>query len=210
MGSDRLPSAKKRLHLNDEPREGQVPGVAGGITEGLFDAQQLVVLRDAFSLRAGAPVLIWPLPTATARSAMVVSSVSPERWLIMVRYPLLCANVTASRVSVRVPIWFTLTSSALAAPRSIPFETLGVGDEEVVADDLHPLADGGGRSTQPSQSSSLSGSGSRRAGRRRAGCRRTRPTERRCGPLPRRRNPFPRCRTRWRRRPEPAPPRCRA
>ena len=37
------------------------------------------------SLRAGAPVLICPLPTATARSAMVVSSVSPDRWLIIVR-----------------------------------------------------------------------------------------------------------------------------
>ena len=32
--------------------------------------------------RAGAPVLICPHPVATARSAMVVSSVSPERWLI--------------------------------------------------------------------------------------------------------------------------------
>ena len=32
------------------------------------------------SLRAGAPVLIRPASVATARSAMVVSSVSPERW----------------------------------------------------------------------------------------------------------------------------------
>src|SRR5580765_1198571 len=31
------------------------------------------------SLREGAPVLIWPQPVATARSAIVVSSVSPER-----------------------------------------------------------------------------------------------------------------------------------
>ena len=31
------------------------------------------------SVRAGAPVLIWPAPVATARSAIVVSSVSPER-----------------------------------------------------------------------------------------------------------------------------------
>src|SRR5262249_38972540 len=31
------------------------------------------------SLRAGAPVLIWPVPSATARSAIVASSVSPER-----------------------------------------------------------------------------------------------------------------------------------
>src|ERR1700754_2055931 len=29
--------------------------------------------------RDGAPVLIWPQPVATARSAIVVSSVSPER-----------------------------------------------------------------------------------------------------------------------------------
>src|SRR6056297_1514191 len=34
------------------------------------------------SLRAGAPVLIWPQLVATARSAMVASSVSPDRWLI--------------------------------------------------------------------------------------------------------------------------------
>ena len=32
------------------------------------------------SERQGAPVLIWPVPSATARSAIVVSSVSPERW----------------------------------------------------------------------------------------------------------------------------------
>src|SRR5437868_4098825 len=32
------------------------------------------------SLRAGAPVLICPALVATTRSAMVVSSVSPERW----------------------------------------------------------------------------------------------------------------------------------
>ena len=37
------------------------------------------------SERAGAPVLICPHPVATARSAIVVSSVSPERWLIMQR-----------------------------------------------------------------------------------------------------------------------------
>ena len=29
--------------------------------------------------RDGAPVLIWPQPVATARSAIVTSSVSPER-----------------------------------------------------------------------------------------------------------------------------------
>src|SRR6185369_12135972 len=72
------------------------------------------------SLRAGAPVLIWPQLVATARSAIVTSSVSPERWLIMHRYPELWARVTASNVSDRVPIWLTFTSSALAAPLVIP------------------------------------------------------------------------------------------
>ena len=46
--------------------------------EFLFDAQQLVVLGDAVGA-AHDPVLIWPTPVATARSAMKVSSVSPER-----------------------------------------------------------------------------------------------------------------------------------
>src|SRR5680860_1230803 len=72
------------------------------------------------SERAGAPVLIWPQLVATARSAIVVSSVSPERWLIMHRKPLRCAISTESRVSVSDPIWLTLTSSALAWPPSMP------------------------------------------------------------------------------------------
>ena len=72
----------------------------------------------------------------------MVSSVSPLRWLIIVRYPLWWASATASRVSVSVPIWFTLTSSALAdALVDALLEPLGVGDEQVVADDLHPVAD---------------------------------------------------------------------
>jgi hypothetical protein len=39
------------------------------------------------SLRAGAPVLIWPTPRATDRSAMMVFSVSPLRWEIMTPQP---------------------------------------------------------------------------------------------------------------------------
>jgi len=35
------------------------------------------------SVRLALPVLIWPAPVPTARSAMKVSSVSPERWLMM-------------------------------------------------------------------------------------------------------------------------------
>ena len=72
------------------------------------------------SLRAGAPDLICPMPVATTRSAIVVSSVSPDRWLIMQRQPLRCASSTASSVSVSEPIWLTFTSSALAADSSMP------------------------------------------------------------------------------------------
>src|SRR5690625_815790 len=72
------------------------------------------------SPRAGAPVLIWPAFTATDRSAIVTSSVSPERWEIAVVYPLLCAREIASRVSETVPIWFSLTSSELAELSSMP------------------------------------------------------------------------------------------
>ena len=61
------------------------------------------------------PVLICPVLSATARSAMVVSSVSPERWLMTAVQPARCAISTASIVSVRVPIWFSLTRMQFAA-----------------------------------------------------------------------------------------------
>ena len=49
-----------------------------GAAELLFDAEQLVVPRDAIAARTD-PVLICPADVPTARSAIVVSSVSPER-----------------------------------------------------------------------------------------------------------------------------------
>src|SRR5262249_9102005 len=51
------------------------------------------------SERAGAPVLIWPQLVATARSAMVVSSVSPERCDITLVYAWRVASSTVSNVS---------------------------------------------------------------------------------------------------------------
>ena len=72
------------------------------------------------SPRAGAPVFSWPALVATARSAMNVSSVSPERWLIMQANPARCAMLTASNVSLTVPIWLTLTSRALADFSAMP------------------------------------------------------------------------------------------
>jgi hypothetical protein len=61
---------------------------------------------------------------------------------------------------VSVPIWLTLTSSALADRRSMPrCQPLGVGDEQVVADDLHLGSPSWSvRAFQPAQSSSSSGS----------------------------------------------------
>ena len=67
--------------------------------------------------RAGAPVLIWPQFVATARSAIVVSSVSPDRWHMTDGVASCeCARPTVSSVSVSVPIWLTLTRMALATP----------------------------------------------------------------------------------------------
>ncbi len=51
----------------------------GHVAQLFLDADQLVVLaiRSVLDIE---PVLIWPALNATAMSAMVVSSVSPERW----------------------------------------------------------------------------------------------------------------------------------
>ena len=90
---------------------------------------------------SGAPVLICPAFVATARSAIVVSSVSPLRWLITTPNPERCASAIASTVSVSVPIWFTLIRIAFAAPLADPaLEALGVRHEQVVADELRAVA----------------------------------------------------------------------
>src|SRR5690349_17379322 len=72
------------------------------------------------SVRLADPVLICPAPVATARSAMNGSSVSPERCDTIDVYPAAAAIAIASRVSVRVPIWFTLMRIELAIPSSMP------------------------------------------------------------------------------------------
>ena len=78
------------------------------------------------SERLGAPVLIWQVLSATARSAIVVSAVSPERCEEIAVYPALCAILIASSVSDTEPIWLSLIRIALPAPSSIPFESLSV------------------------------------------------------------------------------------
>src|SRR3954463_2130560 len=75
------------------------------------------------SERASEPVLICPQVVATARSAIVASSVSPERWLITAVYPALWAISTAASVSLSVPIWFTLMRMEFATPLAIPSDS---------------------------------------------------------------------------------------
>eukprot|EP01139_Manchomonas_bermudensis_P001987 Amastigsp_a3406_21.p5 type:complete len:113 gc:universal Amastigsp_a3406_21:75-413(+) len=67
------------------------------------------------SERHGAPVLIWPVPSPTTRSAMKQSSVSPERCETMTPHPAACAFAHAAIASVIDPIWLTLSSRALQA-----------------------------------------------------------------------------------------------
>src|SRR5262249_55726758 len=70
------------------------------------------------SERQSEPVLICVAVVATERSAIVVSSVSPERCEITAAYFALSAIAIASSVSVSVPIWLTLIRIAFAMPLS--------------------------------------------------------------------------------------------
>ena len=66
------------------------------------------------SVREAEPVLICPVESPTTRSAIVLSSVSPERWDTTAVHPARFAISIASIVSVTVPIWFSqLSDSAL-------------------------------------------------------------------------------------------------
>ena len=66
------------------------------------------------------PVLIWPAFKATAKSAIVVSSVSPERCEITLFHPAFLAIKIVSIVSDNEPIWFSLINIAFAIFFSIP------------------------------------------------------------------------------------------
>ena len=94
------------------------------------------------SVRLAEPVLICPQFVATAMSAIVVSSVSPLRWLMIAVNLFRFASSIASSVSVSVPIWFTFTRMLLPHPLGdAALQPLGVGDEQVVADELHLAAE---------------------------------------------------------------------
>lgn len=73
------------------------------------------------SERAGAPVLICPQRSPTAISAIVTSSVSPDRWETMTPHPAAYESLAAWIDSVSVPIWLTFSSRALHDLSSIAF-----------------------------------------------------------------------------------------
>lgn len=66
------------------------------------------------------PVLICCVFNPTAKSAIEVSSLSPERCDITHVYPFSFANLIVSIVSVTDPIWLGLIKIELAILRSIP------------------------------------------------------------------------------------------
>mmetsp|Transcript_17996 Transcript_17996/g.46506 ORF Transcript_17996/g.46506 Transcript_17996/m.46506 type:complete len:223 (-) Transcript_17996:737-1405(-) len=76
------------------------------------------------SERQGAPVFRWPVPSATVRSAMKVSSVSPERWETKTPHWLSTHSLYAAIASLIVPIWLTLSSIAFVAFMDSPFATI--------------------------------------------------------------------------------------
>ena len=96
------------------------------------------------SERQGAPVLICPALTATARSAMKLSSVSPDLWRSQSRSRPFAVSM-AARLSLKVPIWFTFTRMAFGSDR-IPFKSrASIGDKQIVSHKLDPVPQGPGK-----------------------------------------------------------------
>ena len=90
------------------------------------------------SERDGAPVLICPQPVATARSAIVTSSVSPERCDITARVAGLARHRDrGERLGQRADLVDLDEDRVGHAGVDAAPQALGVGDEEVVADELH-------------------------------------------------------------------------
>lgn len=103
---------------------------------------------------------IWPGASCNGKvSDGVVSSVSPERCEVIDAYRARCAISTASSVSVRVPIWLTLTSSVGRTHLDALLQALRVGHEQASSPTSCTLSPMRWVSeTQASHSSSESGS----------------------------------------------------
>ena len=70
------------------------------------------------------PVFIWFEFVPTAKSAINVSSVSPDLCEIIVLNPIIWANLITSKVSETVPIWLSLIKIALDDKFKNPFFNL--------------------------------------------------------------------------------------
>ena len=145
------------------------------------------------SLRAGAPVLIWPAvgrdrEVGDGRVLGLAAAVRHHRRVAVAGAP----ARRLSSVSVSVPIWLTLIRIEFATPRvDALLQPLRVGDEQVVADELHLRAERSVQRRQPSQSSSAMPSSIETIGYRVAEAARAGRTTRRAGttcPRPRARS----------------------
>jgi GNAT superfamily N-acetyltransferase len=84
------------------------------------------------------PVLIWPVERATARSAIVVSSVSPLRWLDDARVAVAMRELDRlDRFGQRADLVDLDQDAVGDSLVDAALQALGVGDEQVVADQLH-------------------------------------------------------------------------
>ena len=83
--------------------------------------------------------LTCPVQRPTTRSAMVVSSVSPDLWDTITPQPFCCESLHASIASVTEPIWFTLSKRQLQAFWSMAYQkykrTIGKSVPIVKVDD---------------------------------------------------------------------------
>ena len=87
--------------------------------------------------RDGAPVLIWPVPIATTRSAMVVSSVSPERCETTADQPRAARERDRfDRLGQRADLVELDEDGVRRVLLDRPGDPLGVRDQQVVADEL--------------------------------------------------------------------------
>src|SRR5260370_36062698 len=86
------------------------------------------------SVREAEPVLICPVPAPTARSAINVSSVSPERGEATEEYPLRLAHMRGFNRSPTGPILLVFTRTELATISSVaPGQRPGVGAYSISA-----------------------------------------------------------------------------
>ena len=133
------PSSATDSQLSAEHRAARELGVAA---ERLLDAQQLVVLRHAIRARRRAGLDLAAAggdgEVGDRRVLGLARAVRHDRGVAGRRAP--CRS--PSSVSVSVPIWLTLMRIELAdAGVDAALQALGVGDEQVVADELDLVAE---------------------------------------------------------------------